>query len=221
MPKKKPGVPKQPKAAKRIRFTLGEGHADFQGRANVQKSVRNTAPQSPKFTPAIKTALDNWSGSTDKAVALYEDIIAKEVALEQAYGNLGTAVAQVNTDRDDFVTEVEKVCTTAADAQTFGGNAVTRSKAIDAVAPATLRQILTDVHGTNRFRWPSIPGAGSYMAEVSTVDPPTATSWTSCYVGRAPFFVYAGTPGQKVSFRLCSVGRVPSPWSVIFTMTLR
>ena len=32
MPAKKPGVPKQPRAAKHVRVTIGDSNADFQGK---------------------------------------------------------------------------------------------------------------------------------------------------------------------------------------------
>ena len=47
MPTKTPGVPKQPKPAKRIRVTIPDGKADFQGKVNIQKALRATAPTAP------------------------------------------------------------------------------------------------------------------------------------------------------------------------------
>jgi hypothetical protein len=221
MGKKTPGVPKEPKAAKGVRVTLGDGKADFQGKVNIQKGVRTTAPQSPKFTPAIKTVLDKWSTDTDQAVTLYEHIIEQEKELEQSYGVLGNLMLQVGLDRDAFITAVQGACTTDADAKSFGANQVTRGKHVEPLSPRAIRQIQTGVPGTNKIRWPSEAGAASYMAEVSTVDPLNATSWAGCYTGMSPFFVYAGTPGQKVWFRLCAVGKAPSAWSTPFMMILR
>jgi hypothetical protein len=220
MATKKAGVPKQPKPARRVRVKLGDGNADFQGKTNIQKGLRATAPQSPKFTPAVKVTLDTWSASTDKAVVLYDDIIKQEAALEQSYGTLGTVLLQVGLDRDAFINAVQNVCTSTADAKSFGADAIGGGKHVEPAAPVEIRQIQTDLQGANKIRWPSEPGAASYMAEASA-DPPTASSWTGCHTGMSPFFVYAGAPGQKVWFRICSIGKAPSAWSTPFLVILR
>ena len=220
MGKRKPGVPKEPKAAKRIKVTLGDSKADFQGRVNIQKGLRTTAPQAQKFNPTIKGTLDTWSADTDKAVVLYESILTKETELEQLYGSLGNQLLQVGLDREGFITAVESVCTNEADARSFGANQVSRLARLEASPPGTIRQIATHEIGTNRFRWASVPGAGAYMAETSA-DPPTATSWVPSYTGKSPFFNFTGTPGQKLWVRVASVGSAPSAWSTAVLFTLR
>jgi hypothetical protein len=50
---------------------------------------------------------------------------------------------------------------------------------------------------------------------------PATTSWVNCYTGMSPFFVYTGTPGQKVWIRICSVGKAPSAFSTPFLVILR
>jgi hypothetical protein len=221
MSKKIPGVPTEPKAAKRIRYRPGDATAAFQGRVNVQKGIRTTAPQAAKFNPTIKANLDAWSADTDKAVAHYSTIINLESQLEQEYGALGTVLVQVGLDRTAFITSVEAVCTSEADAKSFGGNAVVTGKHVEPVSPSVFREIETGVPGSNKIRWLSEVGAAAYMAEASTVDPPTATSWGNCYTGMSPFFLYTGTPGQKVWFRVCSVGKAPAVWSAPFLIILR
>ena len=221
MPKKIQGVPKEPKAAKRIHFNPGDSRATFQGKVNIQKSIRATAPQAAKFNTTIKANLDAWSGDTDKAVTHYDTIINLESQLEQEYGTLGTLLTQVGLDRAAFITSVESVCTTEADAKSFGGAAVVPGVHVEPVPPATFRQIDTGVRGTNRIRGLSVTGAASYQAEASTVDPPTATSWGNCYTGSSPFFVYTGAPAQRVWFRICCIGRGPSVWSEPFLIVLR
>jgi hypothetical protein len=220
MPKKIPGVPKEPRPTKRVRVTLNDSKAAFQGRTNTQKGLRTTAPQASKFNATIKMALDTWSADTDKAVTLYDGIINQEAALEQSYGQLGVVLVQVAIDRDLFINSLQNVCTSEADAQSFGANVVVPGKHVEPVSPSTFRQIDTAVPGHNKIRWPSEPGAASYMAEAS-VDPPTQTSWANCYTGMSPFFVYEGTPAQKVWFRICSVGKAPSVWSNPILMILR
>jgi hypothetical protein len=220
MPIKKPGVPKQPRAASRVRVTLGDGNADFQGKANIQKGLRNTAPQSPKFNATIKGTLDKWSADTDQALTIYNTILNQEAALEQSYGTIGTVLLQIGLDREAFLTAVQTVCVDDADAKSFGCNQVVRGTVAQPGPPVSLRQILTAVPGTNKIRWPSVVGAASYMAQVS-VDPPTATSYTQYYTGRSPFFVYTGQPGQKAWIKLCSVGKAASVWSDGFPVVLR
>jgi hypothetical protein len=220
MPAKKPGVPKQPKPAKHARVTIGDSNADFQGRTNIQKALRTTAPSSPKFNATIKATLDKWSADTDQAVTMYNDIINKEAALEQAYGAIGTVLLQIGLDREAFITAVQSVCVDDADAKAFGCNQVVRGKAVQPGAPTSIRQILTDIAGTNKVRWPSVAGAASYMAQVS-VDPPTATSYATYYTGKSPFFAYTGQPGQKLWIKLCSVGKAASAWSEAFSVVLR
>jgi hypothetical protein len=221
MPKKIQGVPTEPKPAKHTRFTPGDSAATFQGRVNIQKSIRTTAPQAAKFNAAIKTNLDAWSADTDKAVTHYDNIINLESQLEQEYGALGTVLVQVGLDRAAFITSVEGVCTSPADAKSFGGAAVVQGKHVEPVSPSTFRQIDTAVSGANKIRWLGEAGAAAYQAEVSTVDPPTATSWAGCYTGMSPFFVYTGAPAQRVWFRVCSVGHAPSAWSAPFLIVLR
>jgi hypothetical protein len=220
MPKKMIGTPKQPRPPARSRVTLNDSKADFMGRTNIQKGLRVTAPQSPKFTPAIKTLLDNWSKDTDTAVTLWDGIVTQEAALEQSYTTLGAQILTVNVDREAFVNGLQSVCTSQADAESFGANSRVKGKSVDPMAPSVIRQIDTAVSGANRIRWLTEPGAASYQAEAS-VDPPTATSFANCYTGKSPFFVYAGTPGQKVWFRICSIGAGPSAWSTPFLVTLR
>jgi hypothetical protein len=220
MPAKKPGTPRQPKAATRTRITLDDSKADFQGRANIQIGLRTTAPKSPKFTPAIQLVLNTWSASTDQATAQYTAIINAEAALEQMYGVLGTTLLQVNLDRTAFVTALENVCANADDAKGFGASAVTHGTYLPPVPPVAIRQVATDVAGSNRVRWPSEPHAGSYQAERS-VDPPTASSWVPCYTGTSPFFILTGAPQDRVWVRICSVGRAPSAWSTPFLVILR
>jgi hypothetical protein len=221
MPKKQPGVPKEPKKAKGVTVTLGDSRADFQGKVNIQKSLRTAAPQSPKINPAITAALNTWSKDTDQAVTVYASIIDQEKALEQSYGQLGNLLLQMGLDRQAFITAVQGVCVNDADAKSFGCNQRVRSPHVEPVAPAAIRQIDTGVVGTDKIRWPSEPGAASYMAEVSTADPPTPTSWAGCYTGMSPFFTYTGPPGQRVWFRICSVGKAPSAWSTPFMVILR
>ncbi len=220
MPIKKPGTPKEPKPAPHVRITLGDTDADFQGRVNVQLGLRGTAPQSPKFTAAIKTPLDAWSASTDQARATYTLIINAEAALEQMYGTLGTTLLQVNLNREAFITALQGVCANAEDAKGFGANAVVRGAYVAPLPPNAIRQIATSTAGTNKIRWPSVPRAGSYQAQRS-VDPPTATSWVGCYMGTPPFFLLTGSPGDKVWVRISSVGREPSAWSTAFLVILR
>jgi len=220
MPTKKPGVPRQPKAAKRVRVTIGDGKADFLGRTNIQKALRTTAPQSPKFNAAIKAALDTWSKDTDQAVTIWDNIINAEATLEQMYSSLGTTLLQVGLDRSAFLTAVQNVCTTAADAKSFGVNETAPGKHVEPVPPTAIRQIDTPVPGANRIRWASDPHAGAYQAETS-VDPPTPTSWTAAYTGKSPFFLLTGAPGQKVLVRIAAVGSAPSAWSASFPVTLR
>src|SRR6202012_4418101 len=141
----------------------------------------------------VKTALDAWSKSTDTAQAQYTIIMNAELALEQAYGTLGTAMVQMSLDRDAVVTALESVRVTADDAKSFGADAVVPGKPVEPVPPTTIRVIPTDVQGTDRIRWPSEPGAASYVAEQSIVDPPTDASWTPCYTGMSPFFFLKGT----------------------------
>ncbi len=221
MAKRQPGVPRQPKRARRVRFNPGDGKADFQGKVNIQKGLRNTAPQAPKFNAAIKGALDTWSKDTDQAVVVWENIINVEAQLEQLYGTLGNLLVQVGLDRAAFITSVENVCTTPADAKSFGGDAVSSAKRPDPVAPATIRQIATQVPGDNRVRWPSAPNAVAYVAQTTTVDPPAATSWAAAYTGKSPFFLVQGTPGQKVWVRIASIGGAQSAWSKEFSVILR
>lgn len=221
MPKKIQGVPKEPKPAKHVRFTPGDSTATFQGKVNIQKAIRTTAPNAPKFNATIKTNLTQWSTDTDTAVTHYDNIINLESQLEQEYGALGTVLVQVGLDRAAFITSVEAVCTSDADAQSFGGSAVAPGKHVEPVPPTVFRQIETGVPGANKIRWLGETGAASYQAEASTVDPPTAASWANCYTGMSPFFLYTGTPAQKVWFRVCCVGHAPSAWSVPFPIILR
>ena len=219
---KSPGVPKEPKPAKRIRFSPGDAGATFQGKVNVQKAIRTTAPQAAKFNATIKTNLDTWSADTDKAATHYSNIINLESQLEQEYGALGTVLVAVGLDRSAFITSVEAVITSEADAKALGGNAIIPGKHVEPVSPVHLPPIDTAVAGANRIRWLSEQGAASYMAEASTVGiPPTAASWATCYMGMSPFFVYTGAPAQKVWFRVCSVGKAPAVWSAPFLITLR
>jgi hypothetical protein len=221
MPKKIPGIPKEPKPAKRIRFTPGDSGATFQGRVNIQKGIRTTAPQAPKCNATIKTNLTTWSTDTDTAVTHYANIINLESQLEQEYAALGTVLVQVGLDRAAFITSVEAVCTSEADAKSFGGDAVVPGKHQEPSPPTVFRQIDTGVPGANRIRWLSEAGAASYQAEASTVDPPTPTSWGNCYTGMSPFFVYTGAPAQRVWFRISCVGHGPSAWSAPFLIILR
>jgi hypothetical protein len=220
MPKKAPGTPKQPRPPKRARVTLNDSKADFIGRTNVQKGLRTTAPLSPKFNATIKAILDTWSKDTDQAVTLWDGIVTQEAALEQSYTSLGALLVVLGTDRDGFINALQNVCVSEADAQSFGANVVPAAKSVEPGPPTTIRQIDTGVPGQNKIRWLGEPGAASYMADAS-VDPPTASSWGNCYTGRSPFFVYPGTPGQKVWFKICSVGTAPSAWSTPFLITLR
>jgi hypothetical protein len=221
MPKKIPGVPKEPKPAKRIRFSPGDAGATFQGKVNIQKSIRSTAPQAAKFNATIKANLDTWSADTDKAATHYSNIINLESQLEQEYGALGTVLVQVGLDRSAFITSVETVITSEADAKALGGNAIIPGKHVEPESPSVFRQVDTTVAGANKIRWLSEQGAASYMAEASTVDPPTAASWGNCYMGMSPFFVYTGAPAQRVWFRVCSVGKAPAAWSAPFLIILR
>jgi hypothetical protein len=56
---------------------------------------------------------------------------------------------------------------------------------------------------------------------LADLDPPTATSWASCYTGMSPFFLLTGSPGDKVWIRIASVGKAPSAWSAAFLVILR
>jgi hypothetical protein len=220
MPAKKPGTPKEPKAAPRVRITLNDAKADFQEKVNIQLGIRTAAPQAPKFTVAIKTPLDAWSASTDQARAQYATIISAEAALEQGYGALGTTLLQVGLNRDAFVNALQNVCANPDDAKSFGVSTVTHGTYVPPNAPVSIRQIATAVPGSNRVRWLSEAHAGSYQAERS-VDPPTATSWVACYTGTPPFFLLTGSPGDRVWVRICSVGKLPSAWSTAFLIILR
>jgi hypothetical protein len=201
--------------------TLGDSKADFQGRTTVQLGLRATAPQSPKFTPAVKTALDTWSKSTDQAQALYTNIINSEASLEQSYTTLGTLLVQVGHDRDGFITAVQNECTSSADAKGFGAGAVEPGKHVEPVPPGVVRQVPTSLSGTAKVRWPSEPGAASYIAQQSTADPPTEASFVQCYLGMSPFFELTGGPAQKVWIRIASVGKAVSAWSTPFQVVLR
>jgi hypothetical protein len=220
MPTKKPGVPKQPKPAKRVRVTIGDGKADFLGKTNIQKALRTTAPQAPKFNAAIKAALDTWSKDTDQAVTIWDNIINAEAGLEQMYSSLGAVLLQVGLDRSGFLTAVQNVCISPADAKSFGLNDTAPATHVEPLPPTAIRQINTAVPGENRIRWASDPHAAAYQAETS-VDPPTPTSWVAAYTGKSPFFLLTGAPGQKQWVRIAAVGSAPSAWSTAFPVTLR
>jgi len=212
---KKIGVPKQPKPSKRARTTIADGNADFQGKINIQNGLRAIVPLSPKVAqyPALGTTFDAWSATTDKAAVLYKTIIETEATLEQLFGSLGTIMGQYSLDRASFLLAAQMACPTADEAKALGLSTIAERKSLVAGAPVTLNFIFGDVAGDLTTRWSRVPGAGAYVGEQS-VDPPTEESWEQCYMGKSPSFKLTGLPvGEKLWFRIRSVGKTPSAWS--------
>ena len=211
-----PGSTQRTEARQAHPLLAGNAGATFQGKVNIQKSIRATAPQAAKFNATIKANLDTWSADTDKAVTHYDNIINLESQLEQEYGALGTLLVQVGLDRSAFVTSVEAVITSEADAKALGGNTIVPGKHVEPASPSVFRQVDTAVAGANRSAWPSEQGRPLTSAEASTVDPPTAVSWGSCYTGDEPVLrVHGDAPAEGVVPGLLR-GQGPPAWSAPF-----
>jgi hypothetical protein len=214
---KRNSTPKQPQRAKRIQPSAGDATADCQEQFNIQIGLRTTVPKSPKYTasPNLATTFDTWSTSTDKAQFLYKDIIATESSLKQMYTSLGTLMLQSQVDRDAFLVAVSGVCDNEDDARSFGLHTKGgKRRHIEAGAPSDLHVVFTDVVGDFTVRWSRVDGAGAYVAEQCSGAPELETSWAQCYMGSAPSFKMTGlTLGQKLWFRVKSIGKKPSAWS--------
>lgn len=221
---KRSSTPKRPRPAKRIRPMAGDASADCQEQFNIQVGLRTTVPQSPKFTvnPAVATTFTAWSATTDKAQASYRSIIALQSTLEQTYTSLGALMLQYGIDRDAFLVAVSSVCENDEDARAFGLSARSRQSRAAAGVPVDLRFVFGDVVGELAVRWPPIPGAAAYIAEQSSGDPALQANWTQCYAGTAAFFKITGlTLGQKLWFRVRSIGKGLSAWSEPSDVTAR
>jgi hypothetical protein len=222
--KNRSGIPKQPKPAKWVRLKAGDAAADCQGKITIQKRLRATVPLSPKFaiSPAVGTTFTAWSAVTDKAEVLHQSIIDAESTIEQMYTSLSVLMLQYKLARDGFLVAAENVCENEDDARAFGLLPAADAKRLDAEAPDTLHFVFGDVVGDVTVRWPRVPGAGAYIAEQSSVDPPTDASWVKCYMGKSPSFKMTGlTLGQKLSFRVMSIGRTLSAWSAPTSVVVR
>ena len=218
MPKlKRKSAPKQPQPPKRIQPKAGDASADCQEQFSIQLALRTTVPKSSKYTasPNIATTFEAWSAATDKAQVLYNNIQATESTLGQMYNSLGGLMLQYKVERDAFLVAVSGVCDTEEDARSFGLQTTSgRRRHIEAGAPDDLHVVFTDVVGDFTMRWTRVDGASAYIAEQCSGDPELETSWVQCYVGSAPFFKMTGlTVGQKLWFRVRSIGKKLSVWS--------
>lgn len=213
---KKSSTPKQTRPARRVRPIAGDASADCQEQFNSQISLRATVPQSPKFSasPSVATTFAAWSASTDKAQTSYREIIATESTLEQMYTSLAGHMLQYTINRDAFLVAVSGVCDSDEDAKTFGLRTRTSRRRVEAEAPSEVQAICGDVVGDLTVRWPSIKGAGAYIAEQCSGDPKLESSWSQCYTGTGPSFKMTGcTLGQQIWIRVRSIGKTPSAWS--------
>jgi hypothetical protein len=222
---KRKSTPKQPERAKRVQPLAGDSGADCQEQFNVQIGLRTTVPKSPKYTasPNIATTFDAWTTSTDKAQTVYKDIIATEKNLKQMYTSLSGLMLQYRVDRDTFLVTVSGVCDSDEDAKSFGlqTKSVGRRR-IDAGVPGDVHAIFSDVGGDFTVRWSRVDGAGAYVAEQCSADPEHEASWAQCYMGSAPSFKMTGlTVGQKLWFRVRSIGKKPSAWSAPIALIVR
>jgi hypothetical protein len=222
---KRSSTPKQPDRAKRIQALAGNADADCQEQFNVQIGLRTSVPKSPKYTanPNLATTFDAWSGATDKAQGVYKEIIATETGLKQLYTSLSGLMLQYRLDRDTFLVMVSGVCESEDDAKSFGLQTKSvRRRHIEAGVPGDVHVVFGDVGGDFTLRWSRVDGAAAYVAEQSSAEPEHEASWAQCYMGSAPSFKMTGlTVGQKLWFRLRSIGKKPSAWSAPTAVIVR
>ena len=214
--KKRSHTPKQPSPVKRVKLRAGDGKADCQGKINIQRGLRVTVPKSPKYKedPSVEVAFEVWTETTDKVEEIHQRIINAESALKQMYTSLGSLLHQYKIDRDVFLVAAERVCVNELDAKEFGLLTTASVKHIDAETPGELRVRFGRTAGDLSVRWRRVPGAGAYVAQQSSVDPPTEASWVECYAGTRPSFKLTGhTLGEKLFLRIKSLGKTPSAWS--------
>ena len=129
-------------------------------------------------------------------------------------------MSQFGLDRAAFLLVAETACHTADEAKALGLSTPAERKTVEAAAPGELHFIFGDP-GELTTRWPSVPGAGSYVGELSD-DPTTEESWKQCYMGTSPFFKLTGLPvGERRWLRIRSVGKTPSAWSAPSSVVTR
>ena len=148
-----------------------------------QSRVRQSAPQSQAFTPALQDILTRWDQSTDKAAALFvqEQVLASQLQ--------HTREARKQAARQARLDEVAYAGAAEAVAQNNGTTLLSlgmltqqpRSGVPHTAAPVTPSGLTLKPGadpGTLYLAWKKSPGARSYEVQVS-LNPASDSSWVS------------------------------------------
>ena len=148
-----------------------------------QGQVRENAPKSAVFTPALSDLLGRWNKSTDQATSLYQQEEVLVSQLRQTREGRRQAARQAHLDEVAFVGGAEAVAQNNPEALRSLGLLLQqpptgKAQALPPITPTGLTVKPGADPGTLHLAWKKSPGTHSYEVQYS-LDPATDASWVT------------------------------------------